>query len=85
MWIDFFICLFLGMFGVHKFRERKIGMGILYLCTMGLFGIGWFVDCIRYLIMALKGEKSDNSNTPPRIFRKFKIHFTSGWNLADSY
>ena len=40
MWIDFFICLFLGIFGVHKFRERKIGIGILYLCTMGLFGIG---------------------------------------------
>lgn len=65
MWIDFFICLFLGMFGVHKFREKKIGIGILYLCTMGLFGIGWFIDCIRYLMAALRGEKLDNSNTPP--------------------
>lgn len=85
MWIDFFICLFLGMFGVHKFREKKIGMGILYLCTMGLFGIGWFIDCIRYLLAALRGEKLDNSNTPPRIIRKFQIYFTSGWNLANSY
>lgn len=67
MWIDFFICLFLGMFGVHKFREKKIGIGILYLCTMGLFGIGWFIDCIRYLMVALRGEKLDNSNTPPEL------------------
>lgn len=63
MWIDFFICLFLGIFGVHKFRERKIGMGILYLCTMGLFGIGWFIDCVRYLLAALRGEKSNGSSS----------------------
>ena len=63
MWIDFFICLFLGIFGVHKFRERKIGMGILYLCTMGLFGIGWFIDCIRYLMAALRGEKLNSSSS----------------------
>ncbi len=63
MWIDFFICLFLGMFGVHKFRERKIGIGILYLCTMGLFGIGWFIDCVRYLLAALRGEKSNGSSS----------------------
>lgn len=63
MWIDFFICLFLGIFGVHKFRERKIGIGILYLCTMGLFGIGWFIDCVRYLLAALRGEKLNGSSS----------------------
>ena len=63
MLIDFFICLFLGIFGVHKFRERKIGIGILYLCTMGLFGIGWFIDCVRYLLAALRGEKSNGSSS----------------------
>lgn len=45
-WTDFVICLLFGWLGVHKFREKKIGMGILYLCTFGLFCIGWFVDCI---------------------------------------
>ena len=51
-WTDFVICLLFGWLGVHKFREKKIGMGILYLCTFGLFCIGWFVDCIRYLLDA---------------------------------
>lgn len=55
-WIDFLICLFLGIFGVHKFREKKIGMGILYLFTAGLFCIGWIYDCIRYLVIALKPQ-----------------------------
>lgn len=57
MWTDFLICLFLGWLGVHKFKERKIFMGVLYLFTFGLFGIGWAYDSIRYLLWTVKGEK----------------------------
>ena len=46
-WIAFFLCLF-TVCG-HKFYEGKIGMGILYLCTAGLFGIGWIIDLISIL------------------------------------
>lgn len=49
-WIKLILCLFLGCFGAHKFYEGKKGMGILYLLTCGLFGIGWFVDLILILI-----------------------------------
>ena len=28
------------MHGAHKFYEGKIGMGVLYIFTGGLFGIG---------------------------------------------
>ncbi len=45
----FFITFFLGMFGVHKFMDHKTGQGILYLFTLGLFGIGWIIDCIKAL------------------------------------
>lgn len=48
-WVSFLLCLFLGYIGAHKFYEGKVGMGILYLFTFGLFGIGWFVDCIILL------------------------------------
>lgn len=48
-WVAFFLCFFFGEFGIHKFYEGKIGLGILYLFTLGLFGIGWLVDCIRLL------------------------------------
>ena len=43
-WVALLLCLFLGYFGAHKFYENKIGMGILYLCTGGLCGIGAIVD-----------------------------------------
>lgn len=48
-WVSFLLCIFLGYLGAHKFYEGKAGMGILYLLTMGLFGIGWFIDCIILL------------------------------------
>lgn len=43
-WVAFFLCLFLGYLGAHKFYEGKTGTGILYLFTAGLCGIGWLVD-----------------------------------------
>lgn len=48
-WVALLLCLFLGYLGAHKFYEGKAGMGILYLFTFGLFGIGWFIDCITLL------------------------------------
>lgn len=38
------LCLFAGYLGAHKFYEGKIGLGILYLFTLGLFFIGVIVD-----------------------------------------
>lgn len=48
-WVAFLLCFFLGGLGIHKFYEGKIGMGILYIFTVGLFGIGWLVDIIVIL------------------------------------
>ena len=41
------LCVFLGIPGVHRFYVGKIGTGVLYLFTGGLFLIGWIVDIIR--------------------------------------
>lgn len=48
-WVTFFLCLFLGFLGAHKFYEGKAGLGILYLFTCGLFFIGTFIDLIVVL------------------------------------
>ena len=48
-WVSLCLCLLLGYFGAHKFYEGKIGMGILYLFTVGLFGIGVIIDAIVIL------------------------------------
>lgn len=48
-WIALLLCIFLGFLGGHKFYEGKTGLGILYIFTAGLFGIGVFVDFIVIL------------------------------------
>lgn len=48
-WIAFFLCLFLGPLGIHKFYEGKVLLGIVYILTAGLFSIGWILDIIILL------------------------------------
>lgn len=54
------LCIFLGYFGVHRFYVGKIGTGILYLFTGGLFGIGWIVD----IILIATNNFKDNFDLP---------------------
>ena len=48
-WVALLLCMFLGGIGAHKFYEGKIGLGIVYLFTVGFFGIGWAIDFIVLL------------------------------------
>ncbi len=48
-WVSLILCVLLGFFGAHKFYEGKAGMGILYIFTGGLFGIGVIIDFISIL------------------------------------
>lgn len=49
-WVALVLCIFFGVIGGHKFYEGKVGMGILYIFTLGLFGIGVLVDFISILL-----------------------------------
>ena len=55
--VEFLITLFAGTLGVHKFMKGQIGMGVLYLFTFGIFGIGWFIDVVRSAIRLANSGK----------------------------
>ena len=48
------IAIFLGWFGGYRFYKKQIGLGILYLFTVGLFGIGWLVDIVQAAMLLVK-------------------------------
>lgn len=55
------LCFFLGLLGIHRFYLGYTGMGILYLLTLGLLGIGWLIDFILLIIpngLTPKGKTS---------------------------
>ena len=81
------IVIFLGPFGVHKFIDKKYGMGILYLFTGGLFGIGWIVDIFKEI--SGKNNYNTKSLMSKEIIEKInngqlpEITITNGVNLAE--
>lgn len=65
---DFIITLLFGWLGVHKFIQKKYVLGILYLFTFGLFGIGWFIDIIISFARMLNGEQQTPATQETNIF-----------------
>lgn len=48
-WVALALCFFFGFLGAHKFYEGKNGMGVLYIFTGGLCGVGILIDFISLL------------------------------------
>ena len=57
--VTWILLTFLGVFGIHRFYQRKWITGLLYLCTGGLFLIG-----ILYDYWTLNGQIDEYNRTP---------------------
>jgi TM2 domain-containing membrane protein YozV len=54
--VAWILLTFLGFFGIHRFYMGKWGTGLLYLLTLGLFGLG-----ILYDYWTLNGQISERN------------------------
>ena len=57
--VTFILCLFLGFFGIHRFYTGHIITGILYMLSLGFFGIGIVID-ILYIITGSYRDANGN-------------------------
>lgn len=84
---EFLITFFLGPFGVHKFMKGNIKLGLLYLFTLGLFGIGWIVDLFKLAtnmpngLNFLNGSKSLMGTDGINAIHNGKLPNIQGTNL----
>ena len=60
------LCMALGYFGAHRFYVGKVGTGVIWLLTLGVFGIGWLVDFVLICI----GQFYDRSNKPVMVWMR---------------
>lgn len=50
--VKFIIALFLDpiIFGIYRIAKGKVLIGLIWIFTAGLFGIGWLIDLITIIL-----------------------------------
>lgn len=69
--VGIIIAVALGWAGGYRFYKKQIGLGVLYLFTCGLFGIGWIIDIVK----AVNEYKRPAavSHAPSKTLRTYRV------------
>ncbi|XP_071941122.1 uncharacterized protein [Antedon mediterranea] len=57
-------CPITGLLGFHHYRLGRIGWGLLYTFTLGLFGLGWLFDNFRMPLLVKRANIEALENNP---------------------
>ncbi len=60
--IEFILTFFLGFSGAHHFYKNKNELGLIYLFTFGIFGLGWMFDIFIFLFKCVNSNTNNVNN-----------------------
>lgn len=61
------LAILLGWAGGYRFYKKQYGLGILYLLTGGLFGIGWLIDIFCSISDSKKADAVQTAPQPSKV------------------
>lgn len=73
-------CILGGWFGLHYFESKRVGMGLLYLFTFGLFCFGWFYDIYRIACNKFYAKSKSGSVGQPFRTSDLGNGVTASWH-----
>lgn len=56
-WTALLLCIFVGIFGAHRFYAGKTGTGVIWLFTLGCVGYGWIIDMVLIVLGKFKDDQ----------------------------
>ena len=71
-----------GLFGAHHFYLRRFSFGVIYLCTLGLCGVGWLVDIFRVPFLAARSASSRRNGRPESVLSQVQKRVDDAYLLA---
>lgn len=73
-----------GLLGIHHHYLGRHFFGIVYTCTLGLCGIGWFIDMFRIHSLVRTANRNLKQIEDPPLYTP-GAHFAKSVSLLDAY
>ena len=81
----YLLCLTFSLFGAYHFYLRRSSLGVIYLCTLGLCGVGWLLDIFRVPFLVARSNRqqvAEETDDSRAFYLRYKKESDNAYLLA---